>query len=553
MLSSDRIVLDRFVVEMNGRLRLDKLAQLIEAFLKNAADNEKQHREHKDDCSFQDGLKGEHSVSGPLYFNPKYHSTANLLRRDIEKELQSAVPLTQMLASPNRSEQMLDTQFAELKRHFSVPVDLSNRPSSILAPRRMSNQSANIESTISPAERHEHEESSAAIDPIANDVAVNSGSSRSMRHKRPLVNRRAATDLDRIELEGDSLEADYVTVPCRDIVGPAAQDRVVSLIPFDELKLIETIGMGRVSTIYRTAWQSPFAVQMVALKVAMVNSETKDTSHVDELRREADIAARLQHPNVVDLVGVAADAECFCIAYDFCDGGSVLSLLSDTSRYYEYLPIALDVANGMAYLHSRDIIHRDLKPSNVLLTRDHRAKIADFGMSVANTGQELTAETGTYRFMAPEVIRHESYSSNADVYSFGVFLWQLITRQVPFGSMTPVQAAYAVAEGRRPEIPLSTPRRLREIIEACWDQDSHKRPSFTYIAMALADYAKLSFSPASVGAQTLQIANDMLATVEGNSNINVDFTATVPGPVQYGTNAPMYWNEESNDNIGLEI
>jgi serine/threonine protein kinase len=142
---------------------------------------------------------------------------------------------------------------------------------------------------------------------------------------------------------------------------------------------------------------------MVSLKVAMVDAMTGDRSHVDELRREADIAARLDHPNICDLVGVAADPECFCLAYDYCEGGSLLSLLSDSSRYYEYLPIALDIANGMAYLHSRNVIHRDLKPSNILLTRDHRAKIADFGMSVTNTGQELTAETGTYRYMAPEV------------------------------------------------------------------------------------------------------------------------------------------------------
>lgn len=65
----------------------------------------------------------------------------------------------------------------------------------------------------------------------------------------------------------------------------------------------------------------------------------------------------------------------------------------------------MDIANAMAYLHSRNVIHRDLKPANILLTRDHRVKIADFGMSVANTGQELTAETGTYRYMAPEVRR----------------------------------------------------------------------------------------------------------------------------------------------------
>jgi serine/threonine protein kinase len=136
---------------------------------------------------------------------------------------------------------------------------------------------------------------------------------------------------------------------------------------------------------------------------------------------------------------------------------------------YEYLPITLDIVNGMAYLHSRDAIHHDLKPSNILLTRDHCTKIADFGMSVANAGQELTAETGTYCYMAPKVIRHESYSSNTNVYSFGIVLWQLITCDIPFATMAPIQAAFAVVEGRWPEIPPATPPRLQEIITSCWD------------------------------------------------------------------------------------
>ena len=181
----------------------------------------------------------------------------------------------------------------------------------------------------------------------------------------------------------------------------------------------------------------------------------------------------------------------------------------------------------MAYLHSRNIIHRDLKPSNILLTNENRAKIADFGMSVTNFGQELTAETGTYRWMAPEVIRHESYSSNADVYSFGIVLWQLITREIPFSTLSPVQTAYAVAEGDRPTIPTSTPEPLQRIIRACWDKDSHKRPSFTYISMALADYAKMAFNPANVGALTVQIANEILANVQGNSTVNVDFSTNL--------------------------
>ena len=154
------------------------------------------------------------------------------------------------------------------------------------------------------------------------------------------------------------------------------------------------------------------------------------------------------------------------------------------------------------------------------------------------------------------MIRHESYSSNADVYSFGLCLWQLITREVPYASMTPIQAAYAVAEGNRPSIPASTPQRLQEIITSCWDQDRHRRPSFTYIAMALADYAKMAFSPANVGALTLQIANEMLANVEGNSTVNVDFTTPVSGAAPAAPSSPRYVDmsfSQNDSNVGLEI
>jgi hypothetical protein len=96
---------------------------------------------------------------------------------------------------------------------------------------------------------------------------------------------------------------------------------------------------------------------------------------------------------------------------------------------------------------------------------------------------------------------------------------------VPFATLTPIQTAYAVAEGHRPIVPKSTPAQLKKIIDACLDGDSERRPSFTYITMALADYAKMAFSPANVGAQTVQIANDMLANVPGNSTVNVDFSA----------------------------
>jgi len=95
----------------------------------------------------------------------------------------------------------------------------------------------------------------------------------------------------------------------------------------------------------------------------------------------------------------------------------------------------------------------------------------------------------------------------------------------------------------------------------CWDTDSYRRPSFTYIAMALADYAKMAFSPANVGALTLQIANEMLANVEGNSTVNVDFSTPVAGEGSLpsfllqpsSTGGSGMGSSHSSHNLGLEI
>jgi hypothetical protein len=432
---------DRFVVAMKGRLRLDKLSQSIEAYLADQTQGQLPQQSETDSDSPNSAKgQGRHQrsssfhgqVPGPVYFHPpKQKQEAS--PQELQQEIDSAVPLTQVLEA-STSSNALTTNIVPMRRNTPPGTVIhvgGNMPQSLMQPYLPA-------PNTSPSFISGTGGEVVGSDTTETDHATGDSTER---RRRPLVSREAVNFLlpedENREEHKQSLEALTALANAFDYSESSLESRTIPLIPFEELMLIETLGMGRVSTIYRAAWQKTSVddsskaltdVQMVALKVATVNQETGDTLHVDELRREADIAAMLKHSNVCDLVGVAADSECFCLAYEFCEGGSLLSLLSDTSRYYEYLPIALDIANGMAYLHARQVIHRDLKPSNVLLTRDHRAKISDFGMSVANRGQELTAETGTYRYMAPEVIRHESYSSNADVYSFGILLWQLITR-----------------------------------------------------------------------------------------------------------------------------
>ncbi|KAL2601814.1 hypothetical protein AAZV13_10G188500 [Glycine max] len=249
------------------------------------------------------------------------------------------------------------------------------------------------------------------------------------------------------------------------------------------LKLGEKIASGSSGDLYRGVYLG----EDVAVKV--LRSEQLNDALEDEFAQEVAILRQVHHKNVVRFIGACTKCPHLCIITEYMPGGSLYDYVHKNHNVLELsqlLKFAIDVCKGMEYLHQSNIIHRDLKTANLLMDTHNVVKVADFGVArFLNQGGVMTAETGTYRWMAPEVINHQPYDQKADVFSFSIVLWELVTAKVPYDTMTPLQAALGVRQGLRPELPKNGHPKLLELMQRCWEAIPSHRPSFNEITAEL--------------------------------------------------------------------
>lgn len=263
-------------------------------------------------------------------------------------------------------------------------------------------------------------------------------------------------------------------------------------IPDGEFTNVKEIGAGAFGVVYAGIWRGT----KVCLKQLHKHLNADEVAQA-EFRLELKIMQQLHHPHIVQFLGTTTSAEGLTsLVSEFMGGGS----LEQVFRSEELLTLksstqmALDCARGMAYLHGRSplpVIHRDLKPGNLMLTTTRTLKIGDFGLSKTlsvrnklpqemSQAFNMTGETGSYRYMAPEVFRHEFYGPAVDVYAASMIYYQLFSFQQPFSGRNPVDACRAASlENLRPPIREGyMPPDLAALVTRMWDPLVKKRPSF---------------------------------------------------------------------------
>ncbi len=250
----------------------------------------------------------------------------------------------------------------------------------------------------------------------------------------------------------------------------------------DRYEILERIGSGGMSDVYRARCHK--LNRLVAIKV-LKEEFSQDASFVEKFKMEAQAAARLSHPNIVNVYDVVDEGDLHYIVMELVEGITLKSYIAKKGMLgtREAIGIALQMAQGIEAAHESGIVHRDIKPQNIIISMDGKVKVTDFGIARAASSQTMSATAvGSVHYISPEQARGGYCDTRSDIYSFGVTLYEMMTGKVPFEGDNTVTVALAHLEepmekpsAVNPAVPVS----LEKIILKC----TQKKPEYRYGSM----------------------------------------------------------------------
>jgi hypothetical protein len=273
-------------------------------------------------------------------------------------------------------------------------------------------------------------------------------------------------------------------------------------IPIEEIDMGKQLGQGAFGIVYKGQWDH----KTVAVKQVKASSIVGGDKAIAEFEAEvSQMASTAYHENLVQLYGVTTlENGDMAAVVEFCAQGSLVdALYGEKARDWtlsELYSIAHGAACGVAHLHRQGVIHRDIAARNVLLAgkRDLIAKVADFGMarllneSVYDEQTTLNA-VGPLKWMAPEQMERRAYSRASDVFAFGVLLYEIFKREVPWQGVSNIITATKVVNGERMDVSSrKIPHEVAALMRECWAHEPDKRPSIKHVQRVLHDNAPSS-------------------------------------------------------------
>ena len=246
----------------------------------------------------------------------------------------------------------------------------------------------------------------------------------------------------------------------------------------DRYEVISHIGVGGMADVYKG--KDHKLNRFVAIKV-LKDEFRNDRNFVSKFRAEAQAAARLAHPNVVNVYDVGDEDGINYIIMELVEGITLKNYIERKGKLTvrETTSIAIQVAMGIEAAHNINIVHRDIKPQNIIISREGKVKVTDFGIAKVASSNTISSVTmGSVHYTSPEQARGGYSDAKSDIYSLGIVMYEMITGRVPFDGETAVSVAVKHLQEEMvpphvyaPDIPLS----LEQIIQKCTEKSQERR------------------------------------------------------------------------------
>ena len=264
----------------------------------------------------------------------------------------------------------------------------------------------------------------------------------------------------------------------------------------DRYEIVNKIGTGGMSDVYKA--KDHTLGRFVAIKV-LKSEFSEDVNFVTKFRTEAQSAAGLEHPNIVNIYDVGSENGMHYIVMEYVEGITLKTYIEKKGQltFKETVSIAIQVGRGIEAAHNKGIIHRDIKPQNIIISTEGKVKVTDFGIARAASSNTISADVmGSVHYASPEQARNGFVDGKSDIYSLGIVMYEMVTGRVPFDGDTTVAVAIqhlqeeiVAPSAYAPNLPIS----MEKIILKC----TQKNPDRRYESMTalLADLRKALISP----------------------------------------------------------